>query len=1045
MATHTVKQSGGDFSTLATALADAGTGAGDTISIEGAWTIDDTDECTVADDNITIQTDASSKHLGYPYNGSGTWYRLHTTGTGHSITINNTGLSADGLDIQNTSTGESDEVFRLASTNPTIKNCVLGFASRNSQQDIIYKDTDTAATISFENCMFYNVYRAAIDFYQVLANCTININSCTAYDIGFSAVDTDRSGLFAMAWCTASYTFEVNIFNTVVHINAGFVTSSDAAPTFNVTIDRATTNVPAASWSQNADSETVTDSLVSHNFTDDNSKSSDGDWVIVEDITTSPYDLRLQSNTYNEVQDMHADSSGAGLSMPSTDLVGTSRPQNTNYDCGAFEVASASSVTVALAPQVVGATLPPPTVVGVGVTCQVATLTAVTSAHDPTVTYGTTYYVSASDGSNSYNGLYPSFQGGSDGPWLTFAYAENNISPGDTVIGRGGNYEEYVFIEVANTTWEAYPGETPVIDGDVDEGGYPFDLPPWGGMGLFCVRGDADHVTIDGFKFINSYAYGVSGFPMGHAEGDSEYLTIKNCTTYDTRALGIMAASDNSVVDNCNVAHFSCKFPEEGGTWSGGISTGTGDNVTVKNCLVHEGWGEGITLSEGSNCIAEDNIVYDARSCGIYIIRANNPICRRNIVYGTRNTTYHRFDDVVGIGIAIASEHLASGSGYGAKVYNNLVADCYGSFCIAIWDQGGGDALPTHDVEVYENTFVESYVGTNNDTAFQISGSGHDSITVRNNIIVNTVGNLDSIAAGNTNLTFSNNLWWDGAGGSPSDAASGPGDVLQNPQLIKSSNWNDMTAGGHDAGDWQVQPSSPAKEAGYTIGSPYNVDYTGVSRPQDAAYDIGAYELVVASLEELSVLTAANPVTVAVGDVAVQLSNLLVGLGAETPSLLYDYVTQPSTVELGSLAHLPFAVVGNAVVQPVALVLAASVLADTVIMVGDAVVPLDELSALTFANPVTVGVQGVVIYLDCLIVTHTVQTPTYIYILGFTKNVQVSGTSWTEGASSTTSWTEDPSMSTNWPPDGTMKTDDWDQGFGYDPFGYGPFGGVIGF
>ena len=45
--------------------------------------------------------------------------------------------------------------------------------------------------------------------------------------------------------------------------------------------------------------------------------------VIVEDITNDPYDLRLQSNTYNEAQDMHTDASGAGLSIPAADIVGT--------------------------------------------------------------------------------------------------------------------------------------------------------------------------------------------------------------------------------------------------------------------------------------------------------------------------------------------------------------------------------------------------------------------------------------------------------------------------------------------------------------------------------------------------------------------------------------------------------------------------------------------------------------------------------------------------------------------------------------------------
>ena len=81
--------------------------------------------------------------------------------------------------------------------------------------------------------------------------------------------------------------------------------------------------------------------LENHNSTDDDSKSSDGDWVIFEDITTGPYDFRLATNAYNEAQDMHTNASGAGISIPSDDILGTSRPQNTNYDCGAFEIEAA--------------------------------------------------------------------------------------------------------------------------------------------------------------------------------------------------------------------------------------------------------------------------------------------------------------------------------------------------------------------------------------------------------------------------------------------------------------------------------------------------------------------------------------------------------------------------------------------------------------------------------------------------------------------------------------------------------------------------------
>ena len=42
--------------------------------------------------------------------------------------------------------------------------------------------------------------------------------------------------------------------------------------------------------------------------------------------------------------------------------------------------------------------------------------------------------------------------------------------------------------------------------------------------------------------------------------------------------------------------------------------------------------------------------------------------------------------------------------------------------------------------------------------------------------------------------------------------------------------------------DFSLQSTSPAINAGFTLGSPYNVDILGVTRPVGAGYDIGAYE-----------------------------------------------------------------------------------------------------------------------------------------------------------------------------------------------------------
>ena len=93
MADSTVQEAGGDFTTLAAALADAGTVAGDTITIQGPWTVDDTAAAVVADNNITVQisSDNVSYHDGF-YSTVKNHYRLVVNSAGsHCILVNNTG------------------------------------------------------------------------------------------------------------------------------------------------------------------------------------------------------------------------------------------------------------------------------------------------------------------------------------------------------------------------------------------------------------------------------------------------------------------------------------------------------------------------------------------------------------------------------------------------------------------------------------------------------------------------------------------------------------------------------------------------------------------------------------------------------------------------------------------------------------------------------------------------------------------------------------------------------------------------------------------
>ena len=335
---------GGDYTTLEAAVENASTVDGDVITITETWNATTGAENTqiAVADALTIQATGASKHVGRPWASGETTFRHRNSSAGHSFTITDTGsVTFIGLDIQNASTGVSDEVFRNNVSNTFLaQDCVLGFASRTDQQDLYYNEAVINAT--FESCHFYNVYRGVVDAQASDAGSVVNINSCTGYNIGYSSSNTSRSGLVGISSSSASIT--VNVFNTIIHINTGTAITTGDTGISTVNIHTTITN-QASLANDTLDIDTSNTVSATINDTD-----SSGNYILI-DTTTSPYDLRLFDNaTNNAAQDFSTNATGTGLTgpptIPSTDIVGTSRPQNTNYDIGAFEVAFASTTSV---------------------------------------------------------------------------------------------------------------------------------------------------------------------------------------------------------------------------------------------------------------------------------------------------------------------------------------------------------------------------------------------------------------------------------------------------------------------------------------------------------------------------------------------------------------------------------------------------------------------------------------------------------------------------------------------------------------------------
>ena len=219
MADSTLKPSGGDFSTLASALSDAGTSAGDTITISGDWSTRDTASgAVVADNNITVKTLAAdqAEHAGLDNGGSN--YALEVT-SGHALQQNNTGLVLEGFIIKQDGTGDSDEGirFNIASGTLTCKRMIIWADTQDSSQDGIYIGNQDA-TINLEQTYIFGFWRAGVhaqNFSTPNTDYTLNINSCGFWDNGASTSSSDNeSGGGIKVVRRAGGTKVVNCHNT---------------------------------------------------------------------------------------------------------------------------------------------------------------------------------------------------------------------------------------------------------------------------------------------------------------------------------------------------------------------------------------------------------------------------------------------------------------------------------------------------------------------------------------------------------------------------------------------------------------------------------------------------------------------------------------------------------------------------------------------------------------------------------------------------------------------------------------------------------------
>jgi hypothetical protein len=428
-------------------------------------------------------------------------------------------------------------------------------------------------------------------------------------------------------------------------------------------------------------------------------------------------------------------------------------------------------------------------------------------------------YVSA-EGSDSNEGTITA-------PFRTIQHAIDLAGPGQSVLARGGTYNEFIeFRRSGNSDapirLAGYPGETVTLEGSRLDWRYGISL------------GDFDYIIIENLKVRDYIRDGLRGFGIV-GWGDTDNITLRNIdislveTPVKFAADGSDEIRSNLAIENVTASNYS----------GGGIDLGPGavSNVIIRNARLNGTVGgndtavDGIAVERGNHITIEQVTLTGHSGDGIDLKADNVTVRRADVRQYGRDGLKLWGEDATAENSLFASLRSQQQSlvleGAGPyTIRHNLFRGGPGhSYTAGIGPYDPPAATPATTVSLQGNIFY-----TTENTGTLVYLSPVVTLESRHNIYYSPDRTNDVIAAfiGGSYQTFSsadiNNGVWSQAIGTD-----------------QTSRYGDPLFAGPESGDYLLRWRSPAIDQVPAALSP-SVDLLGKARPMGSAAEIGPYE-----------------------------------------------------------------------------------------------------------------------------------------------------------------------------------------------------------